>query len=437
MTGRLTLPGDDVYEAERQPWNLSVDQRPLAVAHPVDVDDLRALLAVARDSGATVAMQPNGHGASSALENAILVRPSAFDRLEIDADARTAVLGAGVRWGAVVEALHGTGFAVPSGTSPVVGAAGYLLGGGHGWLSRSVGLAAQSLRAVWMLRPNGSHERVDDASDPDTMWALRGAGGLVGMVTELEIDLAEAPGLCGGSLQFAATDGPAVLRALRDLVDDAPDGLNAFANSMRMPDVPMVPEAVRGTSFVTVDVVAMTERDLAVLDRVRAAATPQHEQLGPTSQLAIAAASLEPTDPSPSRGLALALDRLDDATIDALFAFHAEPAQQALVGVNLRMLGGALDRPERPAFAALEGARWLAMGLAPPFPGAPAEPGAASLAGLDDILRPAASERMVPTFLDGADTLERCGSADRIARLRSIRATADPDGVLHEGRLPR
>ncbi|WP_405218164.1 FAD-binding oxidoreductase [Agrococcus sp. Ld7] len=388
MTGRLTVPGDHAYDAERRAWNLAVEQRPIAVAHPAGIADLRAILGAARDSGATVAVQPNGHGASSALEDAMLVRTAAFDRLEIDADARTALLGAGVQWGAVLEELRGTGLTVAAGTSRVVGAAGYLLGGGHSWLSRAAGLGAQSLRAAWILRPDGSHERVDDASDPDTMWALRGAGGVVGIVTELEIDLIDAPALVGGSLQFAATDGPAVLRALRDIAEDAPVGLNAFANSMRMPDAPMVPEAVRGTSFVTVDVVVTSERDLAPLDRVRAVATPQ-------------------------------------------------PEQQGLVGINLRMLGGALDRQELPAFATLEGARWLAMGLAPLFPGMPTAPGDASLAGLDAILRPAASERMLPTFLDGGDTLERCASDDQLERLRGIRHAADPDGVLHAGRLPR
>lgn len=437
LTGRLTLPGDEAYDAERSPWNLSVDQRPAAVAHPAGVDDLRAILAAARDSGATVAVQPSGHGASSALEGAILTRTAAFDRLEIDADARLAVIGAGVQWGAVIDALSGTGLAVPSGTNRAVGAAGYTLGGGHSWISRSAGLGAQSLRAAWILRPDGTHERVDDASDPDTMWALRGAGGVVGIVTELELELFDAPTLHGGSLTFDAADGPAVLRALRDVAADAPAGLNVFVSSMRMPDAPMLPEAVRGKSFVTVEALGLSAADLGALDAVRAAATPQHEQLGPTSQAAMAAASMEPTDPSPSRGGSIALERLEDATIDALFAFHAEPAQQALVGINLRMLGGALDAPLRPAFATLEGARWLAMGLAPQFPGMPPEPGAASLAGLDALLRPGASERMVPTFLEAGGTLERCASPDDLARLRAIRAAADPGGVLHEGRLPR
>lgn len=437
LTGRLTLPSDPAFEAERSPWNLAVDQRPLAVAHPADVDDVRAILAAARDTGASVAVQPNGHGASSALEGAILVRTRAFDRLEVDADARVAVVGAGVQWGTVIGALDRTGLAVPSGTSRVVSAAGYTLSGGHAWLSRTAGLGAQSLRAAWIVRPDGSHERVDDASDPDTMWALRGAGGTVGVVTELELDLLEAPSLVGGSLTFAAEDGPAVLRALRDGANDAPRGLNVFLNAMRMPDAPMVPEAVRGRSFVTVAVLALAEADLGVLDAVRAAATPQQEQLGPTSQAALAAASMEPTDPSPSRGASVAIERLDDATIEALFAFHAEPAQQPLVGITLRMLGGALDEQRRPAFASLEGAHWLAMGLAPLPHGAPAEPAAASLAGLEALLRPVASERMVPTFLGEGDALERCGSPVDLARLRAIREASDPLGVLHEGRLPR
>ncbi len=437
LSGRLTLPTDAGYDVERSPWNLAIDQRPAAVAHPAGVDDVRAILAAARDTGTTVAVQPSGHGASSALEGAILLRTSAFDRLEVDADARVAVIGAGVPWGAVLGALEGTGLAVPSGTSRVVTAAGYALGGGHSWLSRSAGLGAHSLRAAWIVRPDGTHERVDDASDPDTMWALRGAGGTVGVVTELELDLLDAPGLVGGSLTFAAGDGPAVLRALRDEADAAPRGLNVFVNAMRMPDAPMLPATVRGRSFVSVAVLALSEVDLGALDAVRRAATPQEERLGPTTQAALAAASMEPTDPAPSRGTSIAAARLDDATIEALFAFHAEPAQEPLVGINLRLLGGALDAPQRPAFATLEGAQWLAMGLAPLPPGAPPEPGAASLAGLEAVLRPVASERMVPTFLGERDTLERCGSPEALARLRAIRDAADPLGVLHEGRLPR
>ncbi|WAC65608.1 hypothetical protein OVA14_09690 [Agrococcus sp. SL85] len=44
---------------------------------------------------------------------------------------------------------------------------------------------------------------------------------------------------------------------------------------------------------------------------------------------------------------------------------------------------------------------------------------------------------MIQTFLGPSETLDRCGSPEDFARLRVIRDAADPDGVLHEGRLPR
>ena len=93
--------------------------------------------------------------------------------------------------------------------------------------------------------------------------------------------------------------------------------------------------------------------------------------------------------------------------------------------------------------AAAQGPMWLRGPRPADVPAAggsaktPPEAGAASLAGLDALLRPHASERMVPTFLGEDDTLERCATADDLARLRAIRDAADPDGVLHEGRLPR
>lgn len=129
LNGTLLLPEDVGYDAARRPWNLSIEQRPDAVASPADVDDLRALLVAARESGASLAVQPSGHGASGSLEGAVLVRMSAFDELTIDRESGIARVGAGVRWGAVVEALEGTGWVAPAGTSPVVSVAGYTLGG--------------------------------------------------------------------------------------------------------------------------------------------------------------------------------------------------------------------------------------------------------------------------------------------------------------------
>lgn len=437
LPGTLLLPGDDGYESARHPWNLSIDQRPVAVEIPADVDDLRALIEAARRSGSRLAVQPSGHGASGSLAGAILVRMGAFDDLEVDLERGTVRVGSGVRWGAVVDALEGTGWVAPAGTSPVVSVAGYTLGGGHSWFSRTAGLGSDNLRAAWVLRTDGVHGRVDDAGDPDLLWALRGAGGLVGIVTALEIDLVPAPEVWAAALTFDVADAPGVVRAVRDLASVAPPSLNVFLNSMRMPDAPQLPEEIRGRSFLTVQALSTDGPHDELIDAVRRAGTVRGDRTGPTSPAALAAASNEPTDPTPGRGASMALSVLDDATIDALLEFRELPEQWPLMSIDIRMLGGALDAPRRPGFAALESTGWLLHALAPIVPGVPAEPGDASLVAFRELLAPNEAARTVATFLEPDQTLDRCGSADDVARLRDVRARFDPDGLLHDGRLPR
>lgn len=437
LSGALFLPGDPGYDDVRQPWNLAVDQRPAAVAVPADVADLTTLLEAAADGGVPLAVQPGGHSASGDLADAVIVRMPAFDQLEVDLEAGVLRVGSGVRWGAVVDALEGTGWAAPAGTSPVVSVAGYTLGGGHSWFSRTAGLGSDNLRAAWVLRTDGRHERVDDDSDPQLMWALRGAGGIVGIVTGLEIDLVRTPALWGASLTFDASDAAAVIRAVRDLSDHAPSTLNVFVNSMRMPDAPQLPEAIRGRSFLEVQVLSVDGDASALIDRVRAAGAVQRDTAGPTSPGALVAASNEPTEPSPGRGASVALASLDDATIDALVDYRERPEQAPIMGIDIRMLGGMLDSPRRSGFASLQSARWLLHALAPVFPGAPLEPGDASLAGFAGLLAHAEAERTVPTFLGPGQTLDLCGDPADLDRLRAVRAAADPHAVLHAGRLPR
>ena len=437
LTGTLFLPDDVGYDAARMPWNLAIEQHPVAVAVPADVGDLRALLAAARESGTRLAVQPSGHGASDALARAVLVRMSAFDDLEVDTEHGTIRVGSGVRWGAVVEALEGTGWAAPAGTSPVVSVAGYTLGGGHSWFSRTAGLGSDNLRAAWVLRTDGTHERVDDESDPDLLWALRGAGGVVGIVTALEIDLVRAPEIWGANLTFDVADAPAVVRAVRDLAVDAPATLNIFLNSMRMPDVPELPEAIRGRSFLTVQALSTDGPHDDLIDRVRRAGTVRREIVGATSPAALAAASNEPTEPTPGRGVSLALTALDDATIDALLSFRERPEHWPIMGIDIRLLGGALDAPRRPGLASLASVGWLLHALVPVLPGVPGEPGDASMRAFRELLAHAEAAQSVTTFLEPGQTLDRCGSPEDIARLRDLRARFDPDAILYDGRLPR
>ncbi len=104
--------------------------------------------------------------------------------------------------------------------------AGYALGGGLSWLTRSHGLAANSVLALEVVTADGVHRRVDAYHDPDLFWALRGGGGNFGTVTTLEFPPLEElpPHLAGRSFvvieaacQLDSADADRLFTPLRDL----------------------------------------------------------------------------------------------------------------------------------------------------------------------------------------------------------------------------
>jgi hypothetical protein len=107
------FPGDPGWDAARQAWNLAVDQQPAAVAFPESVEDVMAVVELARREGLRIAAQGTGHNAGplGPLEDTILVKTSRMRAVEIDAAARTARAEAGALWGEVTEAAARHGLA--------------------------------------------------------------------------------------------------------------------------------------------------------------------------------------------------------------------------------------------------------------------------------------------------------------------------------------
>ena len=109
-----------------------------------------------------------------------------LNSVKVDQRNRTATIGAGSQLIDVSSALARHGAALPAGSCPSVGIAGVTLGGGFGLASRYLGLTLDSLLAVRMVTADGQLGTIDDHSDPDLFWALRGGGGgNFGVVTDV------------------------------------------------------------------------------------------------------------------------------------------------------------------------------------------------------------------------------------------------------------
>jgi FAD/FMN-containing dehydrogenase len=219
LNGKVILPGDARFDDARRAWNLAVDQRPAAVVFPESAADVAAAVGYAARRGLRIAAQGTGHNARplGPLADTVLLRTDKMRSIQIDPQARTARVEAGVAWIDVVHAAAAHGLAALAGSSPDVGVVGYTLGGGLSFLGRKHGLAASHVLAANVVTADGTLARTDADREPDLFWALRGGGGSFGVVTALEFRLFPVAEAYAGALWYPIQRGSEVLHAWGEL----------------------------------------------------------------------------------------------------------------------------------------------------------------------------------------------------------------------------
>lgn len=418
VRGRVLLSGDAGFDAARTPWNLTVDQSVRAVVDVADANDAAALVRFAREVGAPIAVQPNGHGASNALDGAILVRTAALNETHVDTAAGCARVGPGVSW-AQVQALAGpAGLTGVAGSSPVVGITGYLLGGGLSWFSRRYGWAAETVTAFDVITADSGRLTATETTEPDLFWALRGGGGDYAFVTSVEFALKPAPSVYGGTMTWPANRSAAVISAFRDITATAPDELSVWCSFTRFPGAP---------ALVRIDTTYLGDADagaalLQPLDRIGGHISDTRRML-PVGD--IGTITDEPTKPAPSRQRGALVTDLPDEFLETLLTQSIEP----LVAVQIRHLGGALQRSsDTPAGSAT--APYLVN-----FVGVQANPhmGAALTARMDayfDTLAPVNTTKVPFNFLAPGQHAADAFDTATLTRLRAVKRHRDPDDVF-------
>lgn len=431
--GLWTFPGDPGWDDARRAFNLAVDQHPECVAHPADAGEVAAVVRAAAAAGVRIAPQGTGHGAGplGPLDGAVLVRLGGLDRVEVDPATRIARIGGGARWGAVGEAAAPHGLWPLSGSSPTVGVAGFLLGGGIPLLGREFGVGSNRVRAIEVVTAEGEIVRADAEREPDLFWSLRGAGGNFGVVTAIEVELLELREVQAGCLFFPMERAGEVLPAWNALAESAPDWLTVIGRLLRVPDMPGVPPPLAGRDFAIVEVVATrSEEELEPFVAPLRALGPEMDMLATMPAAGLARLHMDPEDPVPALGDHLITGPLPQRALDALLAAAGPDSGSSLLSVELRPLGGAFARPpaDGGAVAALPGAFALfAVGIAagPDLTAATS----AGLAAVRGAMR-AYAVGLAPTFAEATVEAAELFGDPTAARLRTERRRWDPQGLM-------
>lgn len=360
-------PGDPGYDEELSGFQLGFSPRPDVIVGATGADDVRTAVAYAAAHGLPVGVRATGHGVPAAAEGGLLISTRRMDGVRIDPGARTATIGAGVRWRQVVEAAGPYGLAPLNGSSPGVGAVSYTLGGGLGLLAREFGYAADHVRALEVVTADARSRRVTPSSDPELFWALLGGGHNFGVVTALDVGLAPVARLYGGALLFDGELRDEVVATYLGWLGTVPDTLTSSLAVMVYPDMEQVPPFLRGRYTLSIRVAftgdeARGERLVAPLRAIGPALTDSLREMPYTESATI---HNDPERPHAYWGDSAMLSGLDAQTLTDLLEMTG-PGAPAMCIVQLNPLGGALARePAVPNSVPYRDAAFLMRGLSP------------------------------------------------------------------------
>jgi FAD/FMN-containing dehydrogenase len=430
----IVRPGEERYDEVRPAWNLTIDQRPAAVAVPRDADQVVAAVLYAKREGLRVAAQSTGHNASPLgdLSDTLLIKTHEMRGVEIDASKRVARVEAGALWGDVVGPAGEHGLAALAGSSHDVGVVGYSLGGGISFLARRYGLSANRILAADVVTADGELVRADRRQNTELFWAIRGGGGAFGVITALEIELFDLPTVYAGAAFFPIERAAEVLHTWRELTEKVDDRTTTVGRVLRVPPFPEIPEPFRGKQFAMVEVIHIGDQRSGdeVVKGIRDL-EPAIDTFGLIPTSALIHLHMDPPGPVPGKGEHhVAMATLPAEAIDAFVAANGADSGSDILTAEIRHVGGAIARPDASHGAAHIDAEYISFAASMAASPDMAEKAARDLASLDEALAPYQSARKYLNFTEVASKPGEFFEKSTLDRLRAVKAQVDPEGIF-------
>ncbi|MFF1571367.1 FAD-binding oxidoreductase [Leifsonia sp. NPDC058292] len=423
LDGEVLTAETPGYDRARLPQNRTFrDTRPALIVECESEEDVVRAIAYARSTGLPLVPRGGGHcfAGRSSTEGMVLDL-SPLNKISVSPDGE-AVIGAGVRLGAVYRGLHAWGRTLPAGCGPSVGIAGLTLGGGIGLLGRARGLTCDRLLGARVVLADGAVIECDAQHDSDLFWALRGAGGgQFGVVTSLRFATLPEPLACRIEAYWPDTDPGALVAAWQSWAPVAPEQLTVNLTVETDPDSPTAWIQLSGASTLPV--------------------TRTRELLYAFAAVSVPAGVLQVSEPVPYSSLKEMLsDDARSSTVEPLrirSEFFADPIDDYTIARLLScLIAGGSPRSRRLTFTAMGGAYNRVTQSATAFAhrgerfllehvGDPTDPW---IDASWDVAHPHASGRVYPNFPDLAleDPLRAYHGAN-LLRLSAVKRRYDPD----------
>ena len=450
-------PDSPTYELDHRLFDPRFDAiRPEGIAFCASEADVQRSIAFARARSIPFAARCGGHsygGFSTCAGLVCDVGP--MNTITPDVAASRVTIGAGARLIDVYDAVGRAGLSLAGGTCPSVGISGLTLGGGQGVLGRKLGLTCDSVVGLRIVTADGVVHACDESHDADLFWACRGGGGgQLGVVTQWSFRASPIGSLVRFSLAWPWDATSDVVAAWQEWAPSAPDELWAKIHFNAAGS-----QAGSGIAGVMIGREADTRAQLDAL-RTRVGSAPRgaiHVTSGAFLDTMLVEASCSDRTIAechqPSVDPAGVLGRRDHVGHSDFFDHPLSPAGIAALiqsveargadprlargagGVAFDALGGAINRVAQGATAfAHRSSLFLAQYTTHWAAHSSQDVIDANIAWLDafhDAMRPHASGGAYVNYADDRlPDYEQAYYGTNVARLRRIKASADPDGFF-------
>lgn len=405
-------PGDRAYGKVRSTYMRKGS--PGLVLQPATVEEVSQALVYAREQDVPLAVRSGGHGISgrSTNDGGIVIDLGKLNGIAVDGTA--VKLGPGARWGHVAQELAKHGLGMSSGDFGDVGVGGLATAGGVGFMSRKHGLTIDHITGAQVVLADGSIVQADD----DLLWALRGAGGNFGIVTEFQLDAYPVGNVVFSTMAFDARDTAQALTRWGYRIEHSPRELTSFLNLAVQQGVPIIQLY---SVFAGDDTEAAIEALTPLLDV--APVLDQSAQLVPYPAIVAPQGGLHVggSDYAVRAGLA---EHLDEATAAGIAALMETGESSWL---QIRAVGGAVNDLPADATAYAHRTQNFSVNAV----------GRRSIERLSDVWDEHVYPHMNGLYLSfdtdpRQDRIHDAFPEPTFSRLRELKAKYDPDNVFRQ-----
>ncbi|KAL1867423.1 hypothetical protein Plec18167_008696 [Paecilomyces lecythidis] len=211
---KYATPSSPEFDSLRLGYILVENVIPAIIVRPQSAEDVAALVSVLTSNDLPFSIRVGGHDLSgrSQVHGAVTIDLRDIAYIHVDDAAHTARLGGGVLIADLIKELEHHGMVTPTGTIPSVGYVGWAAHGGYGFLSTQYGFGADQILGARVV---DCHGQILDANE-DMLTAIRGAGGLLGVIVEVTIKVYPLDKVLAGVIIYESTDLAATIKHYND-----------------------------------------------------------------------------------------------------------------------------------------------------------------------------------------------------------------------------